>query len=113
MVVAAGRADSLPAWRRAVAPVVPWRCRDVAGPGRGSETIASTTDIGALLMAWPQVRGGRAQIAGTGVTVLRLAGWYRQGLRAEEIAAGVPHLSLAQIYAALTSSLANRDEIDR
>ena len=75
--------------------------------------MASTTDIGTLITASPEVRGGRARVAGTGVTVLRLAGWYRQGLRAEEIAAEVPHLSLAQVYAALAYYHANREEIDR
>jgi uncharacterized protein (DUF433 family) len=75
--------------------------------------MAGTTDIGALITASPAIRGGRARIAGTGVTVVRLAGWYRQGLRAEEIAAEVPHLSLAQVYAALAYYHANREELDR
>jgi uncharacterized protein (DUF433 family) len=75
--------------------------------------VAGTTDIGVLITASPEIRGGRARIAGTGVTFLRVAGWYRQGLRAEEIAAEVPHLSLAQVYAALASYHANREELDR
>jgi uncharacterized protein (DUF433 family) len=75
--------------------------------------MAGTTDIGALIAASPAIRGGRARIAGTGVTVLRVAGWYRQGLRAGQIAAEVPHLSLAQVYAAPAYYHANREEFDR
>jgi uncharacterized protein (DUF433 family) len=75
--------------------------------------VAETTDIGALIRASPEIRGGRARVAGAGVTVLRVAGWHRQGLRAEEIAAEVPHLSLAQVYAALAFYHANQEELDR
>jgi hypothetical protein len=39
-------------------------------------------------------------------------GWYQQGLTPEEIITEVPHLSLAQVYAALTYYHANREEID-
>ena len=84
------------------------------GPGGGgARTMASVTDIGALITASPEIRGGRPRIAGTGVTVQRIAAWYRQGLRAEEIAAELPHLSLAQVYAALAYYHANRPELDR
>ena len=39
-------------------------------------------------------------------------GWYKQGLAPEEITTEIPHLSLAQVYAALTYYHANRDEIE-
>jgi uncharacterized protein (DUF433 family) len=39
-------------------------------------------------------------------------GWYKQGLTPEEIPTEVPHLSLAQVYAALTYYHANREEIE-
>jgi hypothetical protein len=39
-------------------------------------------------------------------------GWYKQGLTPEEISTEVPHLSLAQVSAALTYYHANRDEIE-
>ena len=63
-------------------------------------TLTPTTD--ALIEKNPQLRGGRPIIAGTGTTVRTIAGLYKLGLSAEEIATQLPHLTLAQIYAALT-----------
>jgi uncharacterized protein (DUF433 family) len=60
----------------------------------------------------PRIRGGRPKIAGTGVTVLRIAGWHNQGWIPEEIAANYPHISLAQVHAALAYYHANQEEID-
>lgn len=51
-------------------------------------------------------------MAGTGVTVRRIVAWYRLGLNAEEIAESIEHLTVGQVYAALTYYHANRDEID-
>jgi uncharacterized protein (DUF433 family) len=73
---------------------------------------AVTKDIGTLVTRTPDVRGGRPRIAGTGVTVQRIVGWYRLGLTPEEIADEFGHLTLAQIYAALAYYHANRDEIE-
>jgi uncharacterized protein (DUF433 family) len=72
----------------------------------------STVQIGSLIEASPEIRGGRPRIAGTGVTVRRIVGWHQLGLSPEAIAAEVPHLTLAQVYAALTYYHANRAEID-
>jgi uncharacterized protein (DUF433 family) len=72
----------------------------------------TTTDIGTLIVRSPDVRGGRPRIAGTGVTVRRITGWYKLGLSAEEIASRIGHLTLAQVYAALAYFHANRDEIE-
>lgn len=59
-----------------------------------------------------EIRGGRPRIAGTGVTVRRIVGWYKLGLSPEEIADRIGHLSLAQVYAALAYYHANREEIE-
>ena len=40
-------------------------------------------------------------VAGTSVSVQRIAGWYKLGLSPEEIAENFGHLSLAQVHAAL------------
>jgi uncharacterized protein (DUF433 family) len=72
----------------------------------------ATVDIGTLITRSPEIRGGRPRIAGTGVTVQRIVGWYKMGLSPEEIAAEIGHLSWAQVYAALTYYHANRDEIE-
>ena len=70
-------------------------------------------DIGTLITRSPQIRGGRPRITGTGVTVRRVVGWYKLGQSPEEIASEIPHLTLAQVHAALAYYHANREEIER
>lgn len=74
--------------------------------------MPTVTDIGQLIERRSEVRGARPVVAGTGVTVHRIAGWYKLGLSAEEIAENFGHLSLAQIHAALAYYHSNRAEID-
>ena len=74
--------------------------------------MTNVTDIGTLIVRTPEVRGGRPRIAGTGVTVRRIVGWYKLGLSPEEIADRIDHLSLAQVHAALAYYHANREEIE-
>lgn len=75
-------------------------------------TATVTVDIGDLIIRTSDVRGGRARVTGTGVTVLRIVGWYKLGLSPEEIAEEFGHLTLAQVHAALTYYHANREELD-
>ncbi|MEC4983468.1 MAG: DUF433 domain-containing protein [Oscillatoria sp. PMC 1068.18] len=74
--------------------------------------MSTLTDIGKLIDCNPKIHRGCPIIAGTGVTVRRIAIWYKQGLRAEEIASRIGHLTVTQVYAALTYYHANREEID-
>ena len=74
--------------------------------------MSAITDIGTLISRNPDIHGGCPIIAGTGVTVRRIAIWYKQSLSAEEIADRIGHLTLTQVYAALTYYHANREEID-
>jgi uncharacterized protein (DUF433 family) len=74
--------------------------------------MATVVEIGSLIVSTPEIRGGRPRIAGTGVTVRRIVGWYKLGLTPEEIKAEITHLTLAQVYAALTYYHANREEIE-
>ena len=76
-------------------------------------TTATLPDIGTLITRSPDIRGGRPRIAGTGVTVRRIVGWYKLGLSPEEIAEEIGRLTLAQVYAALAYYHANRDEIEQ
>jgi len=74
--------------------------------------MASVIEIGSLINRDPKIRGGRPKIAGTGLTVSRIAGWYKLGMSPEEIALEYPHLTLAQVHAALAYYHVNRDEIE-
>ncbi|MBP7999521.1 MAG: DUF433 domain-containing protein [Chloroflexi bacterium] len=74
--------------------------------------LTATVDIGSLIVQSPEIRQGRPRIAGTGVTVQRVVGWYKLGFTPEEIADKFGHLSLAQVYAALAFYHANQAEIE-
>jgi uncharacterized protein (DUF433 family) len=69
-------------------------------------------DIGTLIEVTPGICGGRPRIAGTGVSIRRIAGWYKMGRTPEEIVDQYGHLNLAQVHAALTYYHANREAID-
>ncbi len=70
------------------------------------------TDIGSLIIRTPGISGGHPRVAGTGVTVRRIVGYYKLGLSPEEVADEFGHLTLAQVYAAIAYYHANRDEIE-
>jgi uncharacterized protein (DUF433 family) len=74
--------------------------------------MAIFTDIGTLIAQTPDICGGRPRIAGTGVSIRRIVGWYNLGMVPEEIATEISHLTLAQVHAALAYYHANRDEMD-
>lgn len=74
--------------------------------------MQTSTEIGSLISRRPDIRGGRPCIAGTGVSVRRIALWHNMGLIPEEIARKFGHLSLAQVHAALAYYYANKAEID-
>jgi uncharacterized protein (DUF433 family) len=79
----------------------------------GSKTLMPVTvDIGTLIVRSPNIRGGRPRIAGTGVTVQRIARDYKKGMTPEEIVTQIPHLTLAQVHAALAYYHANQEEIE-
>jgi len=58
--------------------------------------MAKVADIGTYIVRTPKIRGGRPHIAGTGVTVRRIVGWYKLGLSPEDIADRIGHLSLSR-----------------
>ena len=70
---------------------------------------APQVDIGKLIVSSPHIRRGRPRIAGTGVTVSRVIGWYKLGLTPEEISDRIGRLDLAQVHAALAYYHANRE----
>lgn len=72
--------------------------------------VASQT-IDGLIIKDPALRGGRPIIAGTGVTVRTIVGYYKLGYTPEETADEMG-LGLAGVYAALAYYHLNRDEIE-
>jgi uncharacterized protein (DUF433 family) len=70
--------------------------------------MTTVTDIGALITQTPGICGGRPRLAGTGISVRRIVGWYKLGWSPEEIADRIGHISLAQVHAALTYYHANQ-----
>jgi uncharacterized protein (DUF433 family) len=71
-----------------------------------------STAIDTLLVSSPDVCGGRLRIDGTRITVNQIVVLYKQGHSAEDIADEYPHLTMAQVYAALAHYHANQDEIE-
>jgi uncharacterized protein (DUF433 family) len=74
----------------------------------GQQTIEA---LDGLIIRDPKLRGGRPVLAGTGVTVRTIAGHYKLGLNAEQIADRM-NLELGLIYAALTYYHLHKDEIE-
>ena len=74
--------------------------------------MATLTDISTIITLDPNCDGGRSVIAGTRTSVRRIASLYNQGCNAEEIARRFNHLTIAQVYAALTYYHVNREAID-
>jgi uncharacterized protein (DUF433 family) len=70
-------------------------------------------DIGTLIARDADICGDRPRIAGTRITVGRIATLWKQGLTPEEIADNWGYVTLAQIYAALAYYHANRDAIEQ
>jgi uncharacterized protein (DUF433 family) len=74
--------------------------------------MATVTGIGSLISRRPDIRGGRPCVAGTGVSVRRIAQWHNMGLIPEEILRKIGNVSLARVHAALAYYDANQVEID-
>lgn len=60
----------------------------------------------------PGVCGGKPRVAGTRIRVQDIVVWTEQGQSPEEIVTGYPHLSLADVHAAL-AYYDHREAIDR
>jgi len=70
-------------------------------------------EIGSIIQRRDGFRGGRPFIAGTGITIDRIAVLTGQGYSPQEIVDDFrPALSLAQVYAAVAFYLLNKDQID-
>jgi uncharacterized protein (DUF433 family) len=61
----------------------------------------------------PDICGGEPIIAGTRITVRHIAVMYKAGDSVEDIVAGHPPLTAAQVHDAISYYLDHRDEIER
>jgi uncharacterized protein (DUF433 family) len=74
--------------------------------------MSTVVDIGTLIVRSNEICGNSPRIAGTRVTVGRIATLWKQGITPEEMLENWGYLSLAQIYAALAYYHANKNEIE-
>src|SRR3989304_8051930 len=83
-------------------------------PNKGG-TVMSEPSIGQYryITQVSGVCGGRPIIKGTRTPVKAIVGYYKLGLSVEEILEGLPHLSAAQIYDAISYYLDHQEEIER
>ncbi len=72
----------------------------------------TTIDIGTLITRTIGLHGSSPHILGKGITVRRIVCWYKRGLTPEEISDRIGHLTLAEVYAALTYYHANTAEVE-
>ena len=71
-----------------------------------------SVELDSLLTHSPEVRHGRVRIAGTGITVHRIAVLTNLGHSPVEIVRKYKHLTLAGVHAALAYYHANREQVD-
>ena len=74
--------------------------------------MSTTVEIGTLITKTPETCGNRPRIAGTRITVGRIATLWKQGITPEEMVANWDYLTLAQVHAALAYYHANQEEIE-
>ena len=74
--------------------------------------MPTVTDIGTMIVSTPGICGGRPRIEGTRIAVGRIAVWYKMEMSPEAIVEEIPHLTLAQVHAALAYYYANKEQID-
>ena len=61
----------------------------------------------------PGIRSGKPRIAGTRICVSDVVIWSEQGRSPDEIVSDYPHLTLADVHAALAYYFDHQDEVDR
>lgn len=65
-------------------------------------TATATGSLSPYITRNPDVCGGQPVLAGTRTPVKSIVGYYKMGMSVEEILEGLPHLSPAQVFAALS-----------
>ncbi|HUG66693.1 MAG TPA: DUF433 domain-containing protein [Pirellulaceae bacterium] len=68
-------------------------------------------NISEFIVKTPDTCGGRARVNGRRIPVSSVYRWFLSGLSPEDILTKYETVTLAEVYAAITYALANRDEI--
>ena len=68
-------------------------------------------EIGQFIVKTPDTCGGRARLAGRRISVSSVYRWFLSGFQPEDILEKYEGATLAEIYAAISYALANREEI--
>ena len=68
-------------------------------------------EIGQLIIKTPGTCGGRARLAGKRIPVSSVYRWFLRGCEPEDILEKFDGVALAEIYAAISYALSNREEI--
>src|ERR1700745_2526340 len=78
-------------------------------------TVESTaTNLGDNIVKTPGVCGGQPRIAGTRIKVKHVYLWVEQmGMTPAQVVAEYPHLTMAQVHAALAYYWSHQDEIQK
>jgi uncharacterized protein (DUF433 family) len=83
----------------------------MASPAATSGQVAPS-NLNDFIVKTPGVCGGQARIAGTRIKVKHVFTWVeRMGLTPAQVVADYPHLSMAQVHAALAYFWSHQDEI--
>jgi uncharacterized protein (DUF433 family) len=72
----------------------------------------NTKSISRYVTRNPKILSGEPIIAGTSTSVRAIVGLWRMGIMPEEIISHLPHLTLAQVFDALSFYLDNQAEIN-
>jgi uncharacterized protein (DUF433 family) len=74
----------------------------------------AAVNLADMIVKTPGTCGGRARIAGTRIKVEHIYNWVeRQGMSPAQVVKEFPHLTMAQVHAALAYYWSHQDEIQR
>ncbi len=79
-----------------------------------ASTAPGSVSLADMIVKTPDTCGGRARIAGTRIKVEHIYNWVeRQGMTPAQVVKEYPHLTMAQVHAALAYYWSHQDEIQR
>ena len=83
-------------------------------PSQNPPVAPAPSSLADLIVKTPGTCGGRARIAGTRIKVEHVYNWVeRQGMSPAQVVQEYPHLTMAQVHAALAYYWSHQEEIQR